>query len=127
MKKILLLVFVVMFSLAFTLPAKTQIKDHFNFYEVDDPASGKTLVQKNACTLCHHPQKTIVGPSFNAIATKYNGNSAKILEFLEGKTPPIVQPEEFKYMKPVLKQLANMTDEERKAIAKYISYFTISN
>ncbi len=127
MKKILLLLLGVMLSLAFTSPVKSVRQSNSEAYFVNDPVSGKTLVRKKACTLCHDPSKDVVGPSFNAIALKYEGNSEKILEFLEGKRDPIVKPEDFKYMKPVLEQLAKMSDKERKAIAKYISYFTISN
>ena len=128
MNKFLPLFIAVIFSLAFTFPVNTEKQEKIILSnDVNDPASGKALVRKKACTLCHDPVKKIVGPSFSDIAGKYKGNSAKILEFLEGKSNPIVQPEEFQYMKPVLEQLKKMSDDERKAIAKYISYFTISN
>jgi len=82
---------------------------------------GKALSVKKGCTLCHHPVKKIIGPAFKDIASKYNGNAEKILNFLEGKSQPIVHPEEFQYMKPVLNQLKHATKEERAALAKYIA------
>ncbi len=85
------------------------------------PLDGKGLTVKKGCTLCHHPVKKIVGPAFKDISSKYNGNAEKILNFLEGKAQPIVHPEEFQYMKPVLSQLKHATKEERIALAKYIA------
>ena len=127
MKNKLLFTFFVIFSLAFTLPDKSYQPDNDLSYDINEPASGRALVREKACTLCHNPEKKIVGPSFRDIADKYQGKSAKILEFLEGKTQPIVNPEDFKYMKPVLNQLKKMSKEERVAISKYISHFSISN
>ena len=131
MKKVALVFLAIVFSLAFTLPAKNlNQENNKSVYVLTTPPgsySGRALVLEKACTICHHSEKTFTGPSFKAIAKKYKGDSKKILEFLEGKRGPIVQPEEFKYMKQVLKQLEKMNNEERKAIAKYIAYFNISN
>ncbi len=129
MNRYILLFIAAAFSFAFALPVHLKSVEYKQVENIinPDPASGKALVRKKACTLCHNPKKKIVGPSFNAIANKYEGNYLKILEFLEGKTAPIVQPDEFKYMKPVLKQLEKMTKEEKEAIAKFISYYNISN
>ena len=82
---------------------------------------GKSLTIEKGCTLCHHPEKKIVGPAFKDISNKYDGNASKILNFLEGKGNPIVHPDEFQYMKPVLMQLKHASKEEREAIAKYIA------
>lgn len=127
MKKIVLLLLTILLNVAFTIPAKPLQQTHNPTNEIDDPPSGKALVLKNACTLCHHPEKRIVGPSFNTIAVKYQGNSTKIFEFLEGKSNPIVEPEAYQYMEPVIKHLDKLTKREKEAIAKYISRFTISN
>ena len=124
MKKFTLLIMALILSLAFVSPKKSYIKENdnktsYNFLFAD--GNGKDLTVKKACTLCHQPEKKVVGPSFKDIASKYNGDATKILNFLEGKSDPIVQPEEFQYMKPVMKQLKRSKKEEREAIAKYIA------
>jgi len=81
---------------------------------------GKELTVQKACTLCHNPKKKIVGPSFKDISNVYKGDSKKLLDFLSGKSKPIVFPEEFQFMKPVLNQLKHATLEEKKEIVKYI-------
>ena len=82
---------------------------------------GKDLTISKGCTLCHNPEKKIIGPSFKDISKKYGGDVTKILNFLEGKSKPIVNPEEFQFMKPVLMQLKHASKEEREAIAQYIA------
>ncbi len=118
MKKIYILLISSFILLAgFISPHKNINKLPTDFINID----GKTLVIKKGCTLCHHTDKKIVGPSLKDISSKYESNMSKILNFLEGKSDPIVQPEEFQYMKPVLNQLKHASKEEREAIAKYIA------
>ena len=122
MKKTILLIITLAISFAFVSPKNSYKKDGKKTYSVSVlDGGGKDLTVKKACTLCHQPDKKVVGPSFKDIATKYNGDATKILNFLEGKSNPIVLPEEFQYMKPVMKQLKRSTKEEREAIAKYIA------
>ncbi len=85
---------------------------------------GHELINQKGCTLCHHPEKEIVGPSFKQVAEAYKGNKEKLLAFFNGETESIVNPEEFQYMKPVLNQLKKMKPEEREAIAEYIISLT---
>jgi len=81
---------------------------------------GKELTVQKGCTLCHHPEKKIVGPSFKDISKAYNGDSKKLLDFLNGKSKPIVHPDEFQFMKPVLNQLKHISPEDKSEIVKYI-------
>jgi len=81
---------------------------------------GKELTVRFGCTLCHNPTKKIVGPSFRDIAKAYAGDQEKLLKFLNGQGKPIVDPEEFEFMKPVLGQLKHKTDGEKKALVAYI-------
>jgi len=83
--------------------------------------NGATLFNKKACNLCHHPNEVVVGPSLIDISSAYKGNEKAILDFLNGQADPIVHPEEYNYMKPVLNQLKNMKPEERQALAAYIA------
>ena len=82
---------------------------------------GAKLINRKGCTLCHHPEKEIVGPSFKQIAGAYKGSKEDLLAFFNGNAKSIVNPEEFQYMKPVLGQLKKMKPEEREAIASYIA------
>ncbi len=118
---LLILIIIAIINFAFVNPTKT-IKKFDKITLISKlNSNGKDLTEKKACTLCHNPEKKIVGPSFQEIAVKYKGDAIKILRFLEGGSEPIVQPEEFQYMKPVMKQLKRSTKEERKAIAEYIA------
>ncbi len=121
MKKITLLVLALVVSLAFVSPHKTQRQDSVVYSLNDGDQNGKDLVAKKACTLCHHPDKKIVGPAFKNISEKYNGDATKIVQFLKGKSDPIVDPDEFQYMKPVINQLKHSKKEEIEAIARYIA------
>ena len=82
---------------------------------------GKALTIQKGCTLCHYPDKKIIGPSFKDIANIYNGDPEKIFNFLNGNSNPIVDTKEFRYMKPVLNQLKHISKEEKEAIAKFIA------
>ncbi len=115
----LLLLFTSLILAFFKTPDKA--KDNHMDVFAGITLDGKELIVKKGCTLCHHPVKKIIGPAFKDIASKYNGNAEKILNFLEGKAQPIVHPEEFQYMKPVLSQMKHATKEERTALAKYIA------
>ena len=122
MKKTILLIITLVITFSFVTPKKSYKKDNNVFYGLPVlDGNGKTLTEKKACTLCHKPEEKVVGPSFKDIAVKYNGDATKIMNFLEGKSNPIVQPEEFQYMKPVLNQLKRSSKEERQAIANYIA------
>ena len=99
------------------LQTKPQSSMDFNA----DPIDGKKITLKKGCTLCHNPEKVIVGPSFKDISKAYKGDKEKILAFLSGESKPIVNPEEFQYMKPVLNQLNHSSKEERDKIAQYIA------
>jgi len=115
-KRYIALIFIILPLVAFKFPSDTTLSTTPTF-DID----GKSLTISKGCTLCHHPVKKIVGPSFKDISKKYNGDVNRILNFFEGKSKPIVHPEEFQYMKPVLNQLKHASKEEREAIAKYIA------
>ncbi len=43
-------------------------------------ADGKALAQELGCSACHAVQEGLVGPSWQAVAKRYNGDPEKILE-----------------------------------------------
>ena len=46
-------------------------------------AEGKAAAQDLGCTACHAAQTKLVGPSYQAVADKYGGDQAKILERMQ--------------------------------------------
>ncbi len=88
-----------------------------------DELKGNELFVSKGCTLCHAPQKEIVGPSLVNISKAYKGDVNKVLDFMNGNAKPIVKPSEFQYMKSVLVQLKKMKKEEREALANYYMSF----
>lgn len=46
----------------------------------DKVASGKKAAQELGCTACHAAEKQLVGPSYQAVAKRYNGDPDKIQE-----------------------------------------------
>jgi cytochrome c551/c552 len=119
MRKILPLL---LLMIAFVLVSFTQTSVNQPLIDNDSiNTNGKELVNQKGCTLCHHPEKEIVGPSFKQVAAAYKGDKEKLLSFFNGQEKSIVKPEEFQYMKPVLNQLKKMKPEEREAIAAYIA------
>jgi len=39
---------------------------------------GKTLFTKNMCTACHHPEKKVIGPSFQMLRDKYKADESTL-------------------------------------------------
>ena len=46
-------------------------------------ADGKAAAQELGCTACHAATTKLVGPSYQAVAKRYNGDKAKILETIK--------------------------------------------
>ena len=46
-------------------------------------AHGKAAAQALGCTACHAATTKLVGPSYQAVAERYNGDEAKILETIK--------------------------------------------
>lgn len=45
--------------------------------------AGEAAAQELGCTACHAATTKLVGPSYQAVAKRYNGDKAKILETLK--------------------------------------------
>ncbi len=118
-KNYFFLIVLSLFITSFIIPRSTNTSKTI-LIDAGINTDGKEVTVRKGCTLCHHPDKKIVGPSFKEIAQKYNGEHDKLLTFLNGKGEPIVKPEEFQFMKPVLNQLKHTSKEDKEAIVKYI-------
>ena len=46
-------------------------------------ADGEAAAQALGCTACHAANTKLVGPSYSAVAKRYNGDEAKILEIVK--------------------------------------------
>lgn len=46
-------------------------------------ADGKAAAQELGCTACHAATTKLVGPSYQAVAKRYNGDKGKILETIK--------------------------------------------
>ncbi len=81
------------------------------------------IMLKKGCNLCHKANETVVGPDFKSISLAYKGDKAKLIKFLNGEAAPIVNPDEFQYMKPVINQLKHVSADDKEKIAQYILSF----
>jgi len=78
--------------------------------------ASKELAQKNACLACHATDKKLVGPSYQDVAKKYNGQkdaedtlAASIKKGGSGKWGPIPMPAQ-----------AALSDADAKTLAVWI-------
>jgi len=78
--------------------------------------ANKELAQKHACLACHAPDKKMVGPAYQEIAKKYNGQSdaeAVLIKSIKaggsGKWGPVPMPAQ-----------PNVNDADAKALAVWI-------
>jgi cytochrome c len=74
------------------------------------------LAQKNACTACHAPDRKIVGPAFQDVAKKYNGQKdaeATVMKNIKaggsGKWGPVPMPAQ-----------TALSDADAKALAAWV-------
>jgi len=87
--------------------------------------SGKELFEgKGNCIACHQPEQKIIGPSIQEIATIYKDKKASIALFLQEKSDPIVDPSQYEIMKTNFSITKSMSDEELKALEKYMMVFS---
>ncbi len=86
---------------------------------------GKELFEgKGNCIACHQPEQKIIGPSIQEIATIYKDKKASIALFLQEKSEPIVDPSQYEIMKTNFSITKSMSDEELKALEKYMIGFS---
>ncbi|GAB6065901.1 c-type cytochrome [Aquifex pyrophilus] len=86
-------------------------------------ADGKAIFQSKGCASCHQPNVDTVGPSLKKIAQAYGNDVDKLVKFLKGEAPAIVDPAKFAIMKAQLTMLKGLSDEELKALAEYMLSF----
>lgn len=74
---------------------------------------------KGNCFACHKPDQKIIGPSIQEIAKTYKAKNGSIVDFLQEKSQPIVDPSQYEVMKTNFAITKSMSDEELKALEAY--------
>ncbi len=84
---------------------------------------GKRLFRELNCHICHHPENdaAAIGPSLRTIAAHYLGNERRLVDFLEGKAPPLIDPARYPIMKPQLLKTMHLTFEEQEALVRFLT------
>jgi cytochrome c len=85
---------------------------------------GKEIFEgKGVCYTCHKPETKTVGPSIKDIAKIYKEKGGNIVDFLQEKSEPIVDPSQYATMKTNFAITKNLPEEELKALEAYILSF----
>jgi cytochrome c551/c552 len=84
--------------------------------------NGEALFDSLKCGACHKPDQKTVAISLKEIAKAYE-DQAKLVAYLKGESPMIIESTKAGMMKGPLKNLAGLTDEEKKTLADYILSF----
>ena len=88
--------------------------------EVPTLDKGLVLFQENNCAACHQPDKKVIGPSLQEIATIYKKQNGNLVAFLKEEAEPIVDPAMYESMKINLQVTKMMTDEELQSLELYL-------
>lgn len=94
------------------------IKSNDNKTNNEKPLDGKILFKQKGCTACHGPN--MIGPAVEKIASAYQGRENDLIKFLKGQGEAIVDPKNKSWMKSQIEKTKSMSDEELKALVKFI-------
>lgn len=84
-------------------------------------AKGEKIFKgKGTCISCHFADKKGIGPSVQDIVKIYEAEGASIVDFLKGKSDPVVDPPLFSVMEANLQLTKRMTQQELKALEAYM-------
>ncbi len=84
-------------------------------------ADGKAIFKSKGCAMCHKETVNAVGPSVKHIAEVYKGDVKKMVAYLKGEHPAIVDPKKEAMMKRFLKKLHTLSEGDLEALAKYLA------
>jgi cytochrome c len=86
---------------------------------------GKEIFEgKGVCYTCHKEETKTVGPSIKEIAEIYKEKGGSMVEFLQEKSEPIVDPSQYATMKTNFAITKNLPKEELKALEAYMLSFS---
>ena len=83
---------------------------------------GGALYESLKCGACHKPDQKAAGVSLAEIAKAY-ADPAKLVTFFKGEGPFIIESAKQGMMKGQMKNLAALSDEDKKALSDYILSF----
>lgn len=86
-------------------------------------ALGEKLFTEKTCATCHQPDAKVIGPSIKDINKIYSEQKGNIVDFLKGKSEPIVDtdPGQVAIMKANIDGFVkDLTSEEIAALAVYM-------
>jgi len=92
--------------------------------ELSTEIGKKIFNGKGQCATCHKLNQNILGPSISEIVLAYKNNKGKMIQFLEGKSDPIVDPSQFQIMKVNLEITRKMTRKELESLVDYMYEIT---
>jgi cytochrome c len=128
MKSISLLLLI---SLAISCKKETQEEyskptETYNETVAQNPIDlGKEIFEgKGVCYTCHKEETKTVGPSIKEIAEIYKEKGGSMVEFLQEKSEPIVDPSQYATMKTNFAITKNLPKEELKALEAYMLSFS---
>lgn len=109
-------------AISFILLSFTEKEETITPFKQSSIEKGKKLFTSKTCSACHQEQIKVVGPALKDIAAKYKANKANIVDFLQGKTKPIVvtDPGQTAIMQASLNITKPMKVDDLKAISDYI-------
>lgn len=85
-------------------------------------SDGGVLFESLKCGACHKPDQKAAGVSLAEIAKAY-ADPAKLVTFFKGEAPYIIESTKKGMMKGQMKNLAALSDEDKKALSDYILSF----
>jgi cytochrome c len=80
---------------------------------------GEDTFKTMRCGTCHRTE-TGTTPSLKDIAGAYQGKGGRLIGYLKGEGPAIINPEKAGSMKRYIEKTKALSDEERKALADFI-------
>jgi cytochrome c551/c552 len=83
---------------------------------------GAILFESLKCGACHKPDQKAAGVSLAEIAKAYP-DAAKLVSFFKGESPFLIESTKTGMMKGQRKNLAALSDEDKKILAAYLLSF----
>jgi cytochrome c551/c552 len=83
---------------------------------------GAILFESLKCGACHKPDKKAAGVSLAEIAKAYP-DAPKLVSFFKGESPFLIESTKTGMMKGQLKNLATLSDGDKRVLAEYLLSF----
>jgi cytochrome c len=88
-------------------------------------AQGEAIFKAQGCMTCHNPDKgSKVNPSLRDIAQAYSGQGARLVQYLQGQSEALVNPEKAAMMKRQIEKTKALSEPDRQALVDFIMSHT---